>query len=79
MLHNVMHYSKVSLIKHQDSKLFRGLPQPLEVMRYHSLCVDYKSLPNILKPDAWSIDDQVLMSFSHRDLPIFGVQFHPGT
>lgn len=72
----VMH-GKTSMLNHRQQGLFKDLPQPLSVMRYHSLCVDFKSLPNCLQATAVSEDDHLLMAFKHRDLPIYGVQFHP--
>ncbi len=72
----VMH-GKTSLITHEQSGLFLDVPQPLSVMRYHSLCVDAQSLPQCLKPTAYSDDDHLLMAFEHTEWPIYGVQFHP--
>lgn len=72
----VMH-GKTSMITHHQQGLFQELPNPLSVMRYHSLCVDAKSLPACLEAAAFSDDDQVLMAFKHREWPIYGVQFHP--
>ena len=72
----VMH-GKTSLIHHSDSVLFKGLPSPFKVMRYHSLCVNPDSLPSCLIPTAWCKEDEVLMAFEHREYPLFGVQFHP--
>ena len=72
----VMH-GKTSLITHYESGLFEGLPNPLEVMRYHSLCVTPQSLPHMLIPTARCEADGVLMGFRHRNYEIFGVQFHP--
>lgn len=73
---HVMH-GKESLVRHLGSGLFEGLPSPMSVMRYHSLCVAPHTLPPCLTPIAWSEEDEVLMGFEHRDLPVFGVQFHP--
>ena len=72
----VMH-GKISLLRHHQKDLFNDLPQDLQVMRYHSLCVDHTTLPADFLTTAWSQDDQVLMAFRHREAPIFGVQFHP--
>ena len=69
----VMH-GKRSFVTHSGTHLFKGLPSPLEVMRYHSLSL--VDLPDALEPLAFSEDD-TLMAFAHRDLPVFGVQFHP--
>ena len=72
----VMH-GKVSRIMHDQDGLFRGLSNPLPVMRYHSLCVDTATLPDELIPTAWCPQDGVLMGIRHHSRPIFGVQFHP--
>ena len=72
----VMH-GKTSLIQHDRSGIFRELPIPLKVMRYHSLCVPTHTLPSCLTPTAWSPSDGVLMGFKHVSRPVYGVQFHP--
>jgi anthranilate synthase/aminodeoxychorismate synthase-like glutamine amidotransferase len=71
----VMH-GKTSLIRHNDSGVFAGLPQPLEATRYHSLVVDRASVPDCLEITA-ETDDGIVMGLRHRDLPVEGVQFHP--
>lgn len=63
-------------IQHSGTNLFAGLPKQLEVGRYHSLVVQQQSLPKTLQPTAFT-DDGVLMALEHRQLPLFGVQFHP--
>lgn len=70
-------HGKVSLIDHKESGLFAELANPMSVMRYHSLCVDSKTLPSTLIPTAYSQTDGILMGFRHKELPIYGVQFHP--
>jgi anthranilate synthase component 2 len=72
----VMH-GKESLVSHNSRGLFEGLPSPLRVMRYHSLCVDELSLPPCLEVTAKSDDDQVVMALQHRSLSVYSVQFHP--
>ncbi len=69
-------HGKTSKIVHEGTAVFRGLPSPFNVVRYHSLTVEAEGLPNVLMPTAWT-DDGVLMGLSHRELPIHGVQFHP--
>jgi anthranilate synthase component II len=71
----IMH-GKTSLISHANTGLFVDLPTPFEVTRYHSLAVRRQSLPNILRVDAWT-DDQEIMGMSHVEKPVYGVQFHP--
>ena len=77
----VMH-GKTSLIHHDATGLFHGLPDPLQVTRYHSLIVDEASLPDCLQVTARTLaDDQhpggEMMALCHRDWPLAGVQFHP--
>ena len=71
----VMH-GKTSFIRHNDIGVFRGLPNPLEATRYHSLIVDRDTLPEVLEVTA-ETDDGLLMGVRHRELDIEGVQFHP--
>jgi len=69
-------HGKTSMIRHDGRGVFRGLSNPFEAMRYHSLLVDAASLPECLEVSAWSEQDE-LMGMRHRDLPVEGVQFHP--
>jgi len=71
----VMH-GKVSAIAHTGEGIFRGLPSPLSATRYHSLIADRASLPECLRVTA-ETGDGVVMGLEHRELPVFGVQFHP--
>jgi anthranilate synthase component 2 len=63
-------------IKHSNEGLFKGLPSPFAATRYHSLVVERDSLPDALKITA-ELDDGTIMGLEHRELPIYGVQFHP--
>ena len=72
----VMH-GKTSLISHQGTSLFEHIQSPMQVMRYHSLCVNSYTLPSCLQATAYALDDKVLMAFQHKELPCYGVQFHP--
>jgi anthranilate synthase/aminodeoxychorismate synthase-like glutamine amidotransferase len=67
-------HGKTSLVDHDGRGVFRGLPQSLEVGRYHSLAAT--SVPDALEVSARS-DDGEVMGVRHRTLPIEGVQFHP--
>jgi anthranilate synthase component 2 len=71
----VMH-GKVSLIHHGGEGVFKGLRQPFEATRYHSLVVERDSLPEVLAITAWTEDGEI-MGVRHRSLPVEGVQFHP--
>jgi anthranilate synthase component 2 len=76
----IMH-GKTSLIHHRDAGVFRGLINPLEATRYHSLVIDKRSLPECLEVTAWTRNDQgeldEIMGVRHRELAVEGVQFHP--
>lgn len=73
----IMH-GKTSQICHLDTGLMQGLPKQFRVARYHSLVVDLNTLPKCLVVDAWTDDAaQEIMAFHHRELPIWGVQYHP--
>lgn len=73
----VMH-GKTSTIRHAGTGLFQGLPDPLPVMRYHSLVVEPGSLPESLEVVAHAEDDpSEIHALRHRTHPVWGVQFHP--
>ncbi|MBI3996308.1 MAG: aminodeoxychorismate/anthranilate synthase component II [Candidatus Omnitrophica bacterium] len=69
-------HGKTSRIFHHDAPLFKGLPNPFEATRYHSLIVKRESLPHTLTVTAWTADNDI-MGLQHRTLPVYGVQFHP--
>ncbi|MFA6393836.1 MAG: aminodeoxychorismate/anthranilate synthase component II [Patescibacteria group bacterium] len=70
-------HGKTSRITHNAKGLFKGLPQNLEVMRYHSLVADPDSLPDCLEVIARAADTGEIMGLKHKKYPISGVQFHP--
>ncbi|MGX6444113.1 anthranilate synthase component II [Neobacillus sp. K501] len=70
-------HGKTSMIEHNAGDIFKGLPSPLEVMRYHSLIIKQESLPTELECTAVSIDDREVMAIKHRECPVYGLQFHP--
>ncbi|HKV07335.1 MAG TPA: aminodeoxychorismate/anthranilate synthase component II [Thermoanaerobaculia bacterium] len=69
-------HGKTSPVRHNDVGVFEGLPNPFEATRYHSLEVKEGTLPPEVEPLAWS-DDGTLMGLRHKELPYWGVQFHP--
>ncbi len=72
-----LRHGKTSPIKHDGKGVFRGIKNPFEATRYHSLVADRRTLPKILEVSAQSEDDQEIMGVRHRVFPIEGVQFHP--
>lgn len=72
----VMH-GKTSLIEHDGEGVFKGLENPFEATRYHSLMIEEKSLPASLKITARTTDRGELMGVRHKEYPVEGVQFHP--
>lgn len=70
-------HGKSAEIYHQGKGVFAGLPSPFQATRYHSLIVDWDTLPEELEVIAWTEDD-LIMGLQHRQYPwIQGVQFHP--
>ena len=71
-------HGKTSLVEHDDSTIFRGLPSPLTATRYHSLAVVDGTVPDALRVTARTTGaGGVIMAIEHRDAPVWGVQFHP--
>jgi anthranilate synthase/aminodeoxychorismate synthase-like glutamine amidotransferase len=69
-------HGKTSRIEHDGSGVFGGMPSPLTATRYHSLCLDPATLPNVLRVNARS-EEGVVQGIVHRERPVHGVQFHP--
>lgn len=69
-------HGKTSQLKHDGRGLFRGFPQGMEVMRYHSLAVERATLPDCFEISAESEDGEI-MGLRHRTLPVESVQYHP--
>ncbi len=72
----IMH-GKTSPVRHDGQGVFSDLPSPLVATRYHSLALARESIPDELVITAEAADDDEIMGIRHRELPIFGVQFHP--
>ena len=72
----LMHGKQSETVFDTDSKLFKNMPKKAPVARYHSLALDERTLPYELKITAKTIDGDV-MAVEHRELPIYGMQFHP--
>ena len=69
-------HGKTSPIIHTGENVFAGIPSPFEATRYHSLLVKRSTLPDCLKITAETAEGEI-MGLAHRELPVFGVQFHP--
>ena len=69
-------HGKASRVKHDGRGIFAGVPQEIEVARYHSLVIEPQSCPDVLEITAATADG-IIMGVRHRSLPIEGVQFHP--
>ena len=70
-------HGKTSRLRHDGQGLFRGFPQSMEAMRYHSLAVERATLPDCFKVSAVTEDDGEIMGLRHRTLPIESIQYHP--
>jgi len=73
-------HGKVDQIEHNGAGIFTGLPSPITATRYHSLVIDPASVPNVFEVDAWAAapgGGREIMAIRHRELPVYGVQFHP--
>lgn len=69
-------HGKTSMIHHGGESVFKGLDNPFEATRYHSLIVKKETLPDCLEVTAWT-EDGVIMGLKHKELNVHGVQFHP--
>ncbi|MDP6666245.1 MAG: aminodeoxychorismate/anthranilate synthase component II [Dehalococcoidia bacterium] len=69
-------HGKTSLIHHEGAGVFRGLPQPFEAVRYHSLAVEKDTVPDIFDVTART-DNGIIMGIKHKEMDVEGVQFHP--
>jgi anthranilate synthase/aminodeoxychorismate synthase-like glutamine amidotransferase len=69
-------HGKTSKVYHNKKDIFKGLPNPFQATRYHSLLVDKKTLPACLEITAYTKEEEI-MGLKHKDYPVWGVQFHP--
>ncbi len=70
-------HGKTSSITHDERGIFKGIPSPILVIRYHSLVIDPCQIPKNFVVSARAKDDDSIMAIRHQNLPIEGVQFHP--
>lgn len=69
-------HGKTSVIHHDGKSIFKGVANPFEATRYHSLIIERKSFPKALRITAQTSDKEI-MGLEHHNYPIYGVQFHP--
>ena len=69
-------HGKTSPVRHRNTDIFSGLPNPMQATRYHSLLVERESLPSCLEITAETQEGEI-MGLAHKELPLWGVQFHP--
>ncbi|MEN8661824.1 MAG: anthranilate synthase component II [Lentimonas sp.] len=69
-------HGKTSPVTHRDTDIFQGMPNPMEATRYHSLLVERSTLPACLEVTAETEAGEI-MGLAHKELPVWGVQFHP--
>jgi anthranilate synthase/aminodeoxychorismate synthase-like glutamine amidotransferase len=69
-------HGKTSPIHHNGTSVFKGVPNPFEATRYHSLIVKRETLPECLEITAWTAENEI-MGLRHKQHPVHGVQFHP--
>jgi anthranilate synthase/aminodeoxychorismate synthase-like glutamine amidotransferase len=69
-------HGKTSMVEHDGKGVFKGMPNPFEATRYHSLVIEESSMPECLEISARTTDGEI-MAVRHRSLPVEGVQFHP--
>jgi len=78
--HKIMH-GKTSKVFHNNTGVFKNLPNPFTAVRYHSLAIEKESLPDCFEITAWSQNEDgsfdEIMGLKHKELAIEGVQFHP--
>lgn len=70
-------HGKTSLVIHNEKGIFKGVKNPFQAMRYHSLVGNEDYLPPSIEVTARALDDGEIMGIRHRTMPIVGVQFHP--
>lgn len=70
-------HGKVSDVSHSHQGLFKNMPMPLPVMRYHSLVLEPETLASCLEVHSKALDDDTIMAVKHKEYPVYGIQFHP--
>ena len=74
---NMMHGKTSQMKQVGNCMIFKDLPQEFTATRYHSLIVDKNTLPDVIEPTAYSMDDEEIMALKIKNREIYGIQFHP--
>ncbi|MCV2528238.1 MAG: aminodeoxychorismate/anthranilate synthase component II [Candidatus Lightella neohaematopini] len=76
---NFIMHGKQSIIIHNNNNIFYNINNPFKAVRYNSLTISTENLPSCLLVNAWSIynNNKEIMAIKHRNLPLYGIQFHP--
>ncbi len=72
-----IYHGKTSKIAIKGKSIFEGIPRKIDVMRYHSLIVENKSLPDCLDVIGSTVEDNIIMALMHKEYEVYGLQFHP--
>ncbi len=72
----IMH-GKVSAVHHDGSGIFRGIPNPFDATRYHSLVIRRGTRPERFRVTAWTVEDDEIMGIADEAARLYGMQFHP--
>ncbi len=72
-----IYHGKTSKISVKGKDIFEGIPRKIDVMRYHSLVVENKSVPECLEIIGQTVEENVIMALKHKEYPVYGLQFHP--
>jgi len=72
-----IYHGKTSKISVKGKDIFEGIPRKIDVMRYHSLIVENKSLPECLEVIGATVEGNIIMAVKHKEYEVYGLQFHP--
>lgn len=72
-----IYHGKSSQVEVKGNDIFEGIPRKIDVMRYHSLIVENKSLPECFEIIGTTVEDNIIMAIKHKEYKIYGFQFHP--
>ncbi|GAB4261855.1 anthranilate synthase component II [Deferrisoma sp.] len=70
-------HGKTSMVHHDGTGIYRGIPNPFEATRYHSLVIRRESLPERFRITAWTVEDDEIMGIADDEARLYGMQYHP--